>query len=61
MAFNVNIDSSEFNQYDFGFELVDSPIPETKVESTPSISDDFVERLNYQSLSVKTGGKHKQD
>ena len=54
MAFNVNIDSSEFNQFDFGFELVDSPIPETKVESTPSISDDFVERFDALENKINT-------
>lgn len=54
MAFNVNIDSSEFNQFDFGFELVDSPIPETKVETTPSISDDFVERFDALENKINT-------
>ena len=43
MAFNKDIDTSNFDEFDFGFELVDSPTPTTDSEEAPSVSVDTSE------------------
>ena len=44
MAFNVNIDTSNFDQFDFGFELVDSPVTETPTTETPVLQTEEIDK-----------------
>jgi len=48
MSFNKNIDASDFEGMDFGFELLDAPPTEESNESQPSavVPDDLQERMD---------------
>ena len=48
MSFNKNIDASDFEGMDFGFELLDAPPTEESNESQSSavVPDDFQERMD---------------
>lgn len=48
MSFNKNIDASDFEGMDFGFELLDAPPTEDSNDSQPSIEvpDDLQERMD---------------
>ena len=43
MTFNKDIDTSGFEEFDFGFELVDSPTPTDVPQETQSVSVDTTE------------------
>ena len=43
MSFNKDIDTSSFDEFDFGFELVDSPTPTEVQQETQSVSVDTTE------------------
>ena len=43
MSFNKDIDTSSFDDFDFGFELVDSPTPTDVPQETQSVSVDTAE------------------
>ena len=43
MSFNKNIDTSSFDDFDFGFELVDSPTPTDTPQEQQSVSVDTTE------------------
>lgn len=43
MSFNKDIDTSSFDEFDFGFELVDSPTPTDAPQETQSVSVDTTE------------------
>jgi hypothetical protein len=43
MSFNKDIDTSNFDEFDFGFELVDSPTPTDAPQETQSVSVDTTE------------------
>ena len=43
MSFNKDIDTSEFDEFDFGFELVDSPTPVETTSEPQSVSVDTTE------------------
>lgn len=43
MTFSVNMDTSKFDQFDFGFELVDSPIPVASETPAASVTSSELE------------------
>lgn len=43
MSFNKDIDTSDFDEFDFGFELVDSPTPVETTSEPQSVSVDTTE------------------
>ena len=43
MSFNKDIDTSDFDEFDFGFELVDSPTPTDVPQEQQSVSVDTTE------------------
>jgi DNA repair ATPase RecN len=58
MTFNKDIDTSKFDEFDFGFELVDGPTPTGVSEEAPSVSvdtseiDDRLESLENKISNV---------
>ena len=58
MSFNKNIDTSSFDDFDFGFELVDSPTPTDVTQEQQSVSvdtseiDDRLESLESKISNV---------